>query len=108
MSLWTDISNAGIKIQDFLQSISSGVQKLQKMYSALSGPTLAAVAAVFYDVVKAVAAGQAAATAAGSGNVPLAISLSENTISLVKKVVTDGIAGEKTIVADFAALGIKL
>jgi len=78
------------------------------IYSALSGPVLAAVAAVFYDVVKAVAAGQAAAAAAGTGNVPLAITLSETTIGLVQKVVTDGKAGEKTIAADLSALGITL
>ena len=108
MSLWTDITNAGKKIADFLTDIVSGVAKLQKLYSTLSGPTLAAVAAVFYDVVKTVAASESAASAAATGNVMGAITFSETTVSLVKQVVADAKAGEKVIVADFEALGIKL
>ena len=108
MSLWTDITGAGKKIEDFLQDIVAGVKKLQTIYSTLSGPTLAAAAAVFYDTVKTVAAAQGAVAAAGAGNIPGAITMSETTIGLVKQVVADAKAGDKVILADFEALGIKL
>jgi hypothetical protein len=108
MSLWTDLESAGTKVETFLSNIASGAKKLAAIYSALSGPTIAAVSAVFYDVVKAVASGESAAASASTGNIAGAITLSETTITLVKQVVTDFKSGEKTIVADFEALGIKL
>ncbi len=108
MSIFSDIAKVGVKIEDFLGFVSEGAKKLQAIYSALSGPTLAAGAAVFYDVVKAVASGESAASAAASGNVVQAVTLSETTLSLVKTVVADFKAGEKTVVSDFEALGIKL
>lgn len=107
-NIFTDIVSAGQKIENFLQNIVNGAKTLQAVYSKLSGPTLAAVAAVFYDVSKTVAAGTAAAGAAESGNIPSAFTLSETTLGLVKQVVADAKAGEKTIVADFEALNIKL
>jgi hypothetical protein len=108
MSLWTDITAAGGKIETFLTDLASGVKRLQSIYSALSGPTLAAVAAVFYDVVKSVASAELAATAAETGNIPGAVTLSETTLTLVKQVVTDAKAGEKVVLADFEALGITI
>jgi hypothetical protein len=108
MSLWTDITGAGIKIENFLIELSSGAKKLQAIYSTLSGPTLAAVAAVFYDVVKTVSAAESAATSAETGNIPGAITLSETTLTLVKQVVTDFKSGVKTVEADLTALGITL
>ena len=69
---------------------------------------LAAAAAVFYDVVKTVAAAESAASAASTGNVMGAITLSETTIGLVKQVVSDFKTGEATVIADFKTLGIKL
>jgi hypothetical protein len=108
MSIWTEIESAGQKIEDFLSNVASGAKKLQAAYAALSGPTLAAAAAVFYDVVKTVAAGESAASEASTGNVSGAITLSQTTLALVKQTVTDAKAGEKTVVADFQALGIKL
>ena len=108
MSLISEIEAAGTKLEAFLESIVSGASKLKKLYAALSGPVLAASMAVFYDVVKAFGAIEAAAGAAASGNVPSAITLSETTVGLIKQVVSDFKAGEKTVVADFEALGIKL
>jgi hypothetical protein len=108
MSLWTDITGAGEKIETFLTDLQSGATKLKAVYAALSSATLPAIAAVFYDVVKTVAAATAAGTAAESGNFTGAITLSETTITLVKQVVADFKAGEKAVVADFDALGIKI
>lgn len=108
MSFLTDIEAAGTKIATFLQNIVNGGKKLQQIYGALSGPVIAASMAVFYDVVKTIAAAESAAQAAEAGNVPTAITLSETTVGLVKQVVQDAIAGEKTVVADFEALNIKL
>jgi hypothetical protein len=108
MSFLSSIESAGSKIGTFLDNIVNGAKSIQKIYGALSGPTIAASMAVFYDTVKAIAAAESAAAAAETGNVTLTITLSETTLGLVKTVVKDFIAGEKTIVADFEALNIKL
>lgn len=108
MSILTDIEKAGSKIGDFLKYLVNGAKTLQKIYGALSGSVIAASMAVFYDVVKFVGSAEAAAAAAAGGNIPLTITLSETTIGLVRTVVADFKAGEKTIVADFEALNIKL
>lgn len=108
LSFLSDIEAAGKKIGDVLTEIVTFGHNIKTVYSALSGPTLAASAAVFYDVVKTVSAAESAASAAATGNVSLSISLSETTIGLVKNVVTDFKSGEATIVADFKALNIKL
>lgn len=108
MSFLSTLETAGTKIGTFLNDIVNGVKSIQKIYGALSGPVIAASMAVFYDVVKTVAAAVKAAGAAETGNVPLTITLSETTIGLVQTVVKDFIAGEKTVVADFEALNIKI
>lgn len=108
MSFLSALETAGTKIGDFLQTIVNGAKNLQRIYGSLSGPVIAASMAVFYDVVKAVAAGESAAAAASTGNISSTITLSETTIGLVRIVVQDAIAGEKTVVADFEALNIKL
>lgn len=108
MSIFTEIESVGEKIGSFLQHVASGEKQLQSVYAKLSGPTLAAVAAVFYDVAKSVASAEGAAAAASTGNIPAAFALSETTLGLVKQVVTDAKDGGKTIVADLAALNIKL
>jgi hypothetical protein len=108
MALFSDLATDGQKISTFLSNLVSGVSKLKTIISQLSGPTIAASAAVFYDVVKAVDAGEGAAATAATGNVPAAITLSQTTIALVKQVVTDFHAGEKIIVSDFTELGIAL
>jgi hypothetical protein len=108
MSFLSTIETAGTKIGTFLNDIVNGAKSIQKIYGALSGPVIAASMAVFYDVVKAEAAAQKAATAASTGDVPVAITLSQTTVGLVQTVVKDFIAGEKTVVADFEALNITL
>lgn len=107
MSVLNEIEAAGKKIGDVLTEIVTFGKKIRTVYSALSGPTLAAVSAVFYDVVKCVAAAQAAAAQAAAGDIPVTITLSETTLGLVKQVVTDAKAGEEAIVADFKALNLK-
>ena len=108
MSFLSTIETAGTKISTFLNDIVNGAKSIQKIYGALSGPVIAASMAVFYDTVKTIAAAQQVATAASTGNIPGAITLSETTIGLVQTVVKDFLAGEKTVVADFDALNIKL
>ena len=108
MSFLSTLETAGTKIGTFLNDIVNGAKSIQKVYGALSGPVIAASMAVFYDVVKTVAAAQKAAAAASTGDVSLTITLSETTIGLVKTVVADFLSGEKTVVADFEALNIKL
>jgi hypothetical protein len=108
MSFLSTLESAGTKIGTFLTNIVNGAKALQKIYGALSGPVIAASMAVFYDVVKTIAAAEKAASAASSGDIALTITLSETTIGLVQTVVKDFIAGEKTVVADFEALNIKL
>ena len=108
MSILTEVEKVGSTIANFLKSIVTGAATLQKIWSALSGPTLAAAAAVFYDVVKAVSSAESVAEDAAKGDFSGAVTLSETTIGLIKQVVTDAKAGEKAIVADFEALGIKL
>lgn len=108
MSFFTDIVAAGKKVEDTLLEVVGFATKVKTIYNALSGPTLAAVAAVFYDVVKAVASGEVVAADAAAGDVTGAITISQTTFTLVKQVVTDAKAGEATIVADFKALGITL
>jgi len=108
MNFLSTLESAGTKIGTFLNNIVNGAKTLQKIYGALSGPVIAASMAVFYDVVKTIAAAEKAAASATTGDIPLTITLSETTIGLVKTVVKDAIAGEKTVVADFEALNIKL
>ena len=107
-TFFAELAAAGKKVEDFLTSVASGAKTLASIWGALSGPVLAAAAAVFYDVVKTVAAAESAASAASTGNVTGAITLSETTLKLVKQVVSDFKTGEATIIADFKALGIKL
>jgi len=108
MSFLSTLESAGTNIGTFLTNIVNGAKTIQKIYGALSGPVIAASMAVFYDVVKTIAAAEKAAASATTGDIPLTITLSETTIGLVKTVVKDAIAGEKTVVADFEALNIKL
>jgi hypothetical protein len=107
-TFFSDLVSSGKKVEDFLTSVAKGAKTLGAIWGTLSGPVLAAAAAVFYDVVKTVAAVESAASAASTGNVTGAITLSETTIGLVKQVVSDFKAGEATVTADFKALAIKI
>lgn len=63
---------------------------------------------MFNDVTKTVAAAEAAAVAGASGDVLLSVTLSSTTLALLKQSIADFRSGEATVVADFAALNIKL
>jgi len=108
MSFLTEIEGLGEKVESFLTTIVKGASTLQKIWGSLSGPVLAAGAAVFYDVVTTLASGESAAAAAAGGNVTQAITLSETTYGLVQKVIADAKAGVATVKTDFDNLGIKL
>lgn len=107
-TFFEDIAKAGKKVGDVLQDIVVGAQKVKAVYTLVSGPTVATSLAVFYDVVKAVASGEAAAANAEAGNIPSAITLSEQTFSMVKTLVADSKTEASQIEADFKLLGIKL
>ena len=79
---------------------------MKAVYAALSGPTVAATSAVFYDVMKAALSAEAVATDVQTGNITGAFTLSETTLTLVKQLVSDAKNGEQTIVADLKALGL--
>jgi hypothetical protein len=108
MNVLDEAKKIGADVVGFLTAIVKGAATLQTIWSKLSGPVLAASAAVFYDVVKCLAAAESAAASAESGNVMTTITLSETTIDLVKTVINDFKSGVVTITADFNALGIKL
>jgi len=108
MSIFSDIEAAGKKIGEVLTEIVTFGSKVRSVYQNLSGPTLAASSAVFYDVVKCIAAAQSVAASAEAGNIPAAITLSETTIGLVKQIILDAKAGEAAIVADVKALNLKI
>lgn len=103
-----DLVAAGKKVEDFLTTVVKGAKTLGAIWGSLSGPVLAAASAVFYDVIKTLAAAESAAAAAQSGDVVGTIKLSETTIGLVKQVLADFKGGESLIIADFKTLGIKL
>jgi len=107
MSVFSDIEAAGKKIGEVLTEIVTFGNKVRAAYATLSGPTLAATSAVFYDVVKSIAAAEAAAASAEAGDIPTAVTLSATTIGLVKQVISDAKTGEAAIVADFKALNLK-
>jgi hypothetical protein len=108
MSLLATLEADGQKLETFLANLVSGGKKIIATFEAVSTPTKAVVLSLINDVVKEVASGTAAAAAAETGNIPVAIALSETTISGIKQLVVDAKAGEVQAVADLAAFGIKL
>lgn len=107
MSFLTEVEALGTKVENFIATVVKGTATLQKIWGALSGPTLAAAAAVFYDVVTTLSDADSAAQAAATGNVLSTVTLSQTTITAVQKVIADAKAGEATVVADFKALDLK-
>jgi len=114
-NIWDEIKGAGHKVGDVLKEIETGLQKAIEFYNKVkstwaqvSGKTVTAASTVFYDVVTAISNGEAAAAAAGTGNIPGTITLSETTLANVKTLIADAKAGEAVAVADLALLGIKL
>lgn len=69
------------------------------------GPqTLTVASQVFYDVMKAASQAEQAAQAGAGGSWMGAVTLSEQTISSIKQLITDLHAGEAQVVADFKEL----
>ena len=106
MSLITDVEEEGLNIVAFLKSVVIGGSKMRSIFAVLSGPTLAVLSAIFYDVMKAAMAGESVAQDAQQGNIVGAVQLSETTLAILKQLVTDFKNGEKTIKDDLVTLGI--
>ena len=108
MSIITDIETAGKKVGEFFETIATGASDLLALYKALSGPMRAIILQIAYDAFQCFKDADADAAAVASGNVSLAITLSEQTYTDFKKLIADAKADEPTLVADFKALGWKL
>lgn len=108
MSIFANIESGLTNAEKFLLKIVTGGKALATVWSTMGPGIVGAAQAVFYDVTKSVAAGLGAAGAAEAGNVPLTITLSETTITLVKQLVVDFKAGEADVVAAFKALNINI
>jgi PPE-repeat protein len=106
MSIFTSIGAGISKSISFLVNVFTKTKEVEDMFVALAPATKAAILATFYDVSKTVAAASAAAGAAEVGNVPLAITLSETTLSLIKAVVADAKKDASVIANDLKALGV--
>jgi ABC-type transport system involved in cytochrome bd biosynthesis fused ATPase/permease subunit len=98
----------GVKVGDFITRIVSDAATLDNAFLQLSPSFKAVLAGVMKDAVAIVSSGSAVATAAETGNVTGAATLSVGTISLVQQLIADAKAGSKTLIADFKALNIKL
>jgi hypothetical protein len=105
MSIFTSIGAGISKSISFLVNVFTKIDEVDKAFVSFAPATKAAILATFYDVSTAVAAGTAAATAAESGNIPSAVTLSETTIGLVKSVVAAAKVDASVIAADLKILG---
>lgn len=96
------------KFLSFLFRVLTGTPAVLQTLGKVSGPTLAAILAVFYDVMKFLVTEGGAIKSITSGDVSVGIStiLSEQTRELVAKIATDFTTAEKTVVDDFHQLGI--
>lgn len=106
MSIFTTIASGLSKAENFLINIFTKGSAIAAAISKLSPAVLAAMLATFYDVVKAAQAATAAATSAAAGDIPVAFTMSQTTLALIKQVVTDGENDASLIAADLKALGI--
>ena len=94
------------KAVQFLITVFTKTSTVTAKLSKLTPGVLAAMLAVFYDVVKTAQTADAAVAAAQAGNIPSTFTLSETTLGLVKNVITDAKAAEQLVVADLKELGI--
>jgi hypothetical protein len=108
MSVFTKVFSGLGKFENFIVNIFTKEQQVQQTLVALATPTKAALMATFYDVVKAVQAGEGAVAAGMSGNIPAAITLSVQTIALVKGVIEDAKTDASVAHTDLTALGISV
>jgi len=106
MSVFSSIGSGIEKAISFVVTVFSKTKQVEDMFVALAPATKAAILATFYDVTKTIAAGTAAAAAASAGNIPVAITLSEATLALIKNVITDAKTDTSVIAADLKALGV--
>ena len=106
MSIFTSIGEGVAKSISFIVNVFSKVDEVDKILASLAPATKAAMLSTFYDVSTTVGSATAAATAAESGNIPSAFTLSETTLGLIKTVVADAKKDGTVIAADFKALAI--
>jgi hypothetical protein len=106
MSIFTSIISGISKAENFLLNVFTKTNAVIATVTKLQPSVLAAMMATFYDVMKTAQAGAGAATAASSGNVLGAITLSNTTLALLQQVLADGATDTSLIAADLKALGI--
>ena len=106
MSIFSTITAGLTKAENFLVNVFTKTSEVEQTLASLAPGTKAAVLATFYDTVKTVQAGIAAATDAADGNITGAITLSAQTLALVKTVVEDAKTDGSAFAADLKALGL--
>lgn len=106
MSIFTAVETGFTKAYNFVITVFTKIDQVDKTFQALAPQTKAAILATFYDASKTFAAGVGAAEAAATGNVATAITLSETTVMLVKSVIADAKNDASIVAADLKALGI--
>lgn len=106
MSILSDIGSGLSKATSFLLKVFTKTNSVIGTIGRLSPATLAAMLAVFYDVMKTVTAVGAIGADVSSGALPAAFALSETTLTLVKQIGIDAKAAESIVVADLQSLGI--
>lgn len=108
MSLFSSIATGLSKAANFLITVFTKTKQVEDMFVSLAPATKAAILATAYDVLSAVTTGAEAATAASTGNIPSAFTLSETTLTLIKSVITDAKTDASVIAADLKALGVTV
>jgi hypothetical protein len=101
-NIFADIENFASKAAGFLMTVFTKTQQVANVLTKIGPVTLAAILAVFYDVVNF------ALTESNdlkTGNIN--DMFSDNTKSLLAKIVADFKAMDSTVVSDLEALGIK-
>jgi hypothetical protein len=105
MSFFSSITSGLSKGIAFIEKVFTQTENYATIVSKLTPTVLAAVLAVFYDVLKFIESSESVATDLTSGQVQAGISIfSSTTIGLLEKVWTDAKAGEANVVAAFKAL----
>ena len=108
MSFFSSIASGLFKGIAFIEKVFTETSNYAAILSKLSPTIMAAILATFYDVVKALEAAEAAALAAGAGDIPVAFTLSETTLALLQKVWLDLKADDAAAVAAFKALSLPM
>lgn len=106
MSIFSSIISGLSKAENFLISMFTKGSTIAAMVAKLSPNVLAAILALFYDVMKTLLSAETAVKDATTGDIMGAITVSQTTWALLQQVKSDFIAGEKVIVSDIEQLGI--